>query len=256
MACLAPVRDELLRGDIRSLYIGWLSAVTREMIDDDETEPLPMQGLGNLTVAQQALAEFLEVDEDILAGAGMGSPARQDEGHSQQEMDEWIDGLARDEVTVLLKQLLVGRGQQAERTLKNQFAAWKRGLQSDKSEAPRRMVGELRKHAEAAKRLRHKQEKRDQEQRELKRRKERETYLAALSKDFPKVWKVIQQTVERGSGLAYDEACRALADLAEAYKVHGTPELFEKELRKFMTNHMRRKTLIQRLAKAGILNEK
>jgi hypothetical protein len=256
MARLAPVRDELLRGDIRSLYIGWLSAVTREMIDDDETEPLPMQGLGNLTMAQQALAEFLEVDEDLLVGAGMGSPGMQDKGCSQQEMDEWIDGLARDEVTALLKLLLDGKGQQAERTLKNQFAAWKRGLQSDMSEAPRRMVAELRKHVEAAKQLRHKQEKRDQEQREIKRRKEREAYLTALSKDFPKVWKVIQQTVERGSGLAYDEACRALADLAEAYKVHGTPKLFEKELRKFMTNHMRRRTLIQRLAKAGILNEK
>ena len=28
MARLAPVRDELLRGDLRSLYIGWLAAVT------------------------------------------------------------------------------------------------------------------------------------------------------------------------------------------------------------------------------------
>jgi len=84
MARLAPVRDELLRGDIRSLYIGWLSAVTREMMVDDEMEPLPMDGLGNLTAAQQALAEYLEVDEDLLAGAGIGSPAPQDEGTSQK----------------------------------------------------------------------------------------------------------------------------------------------------------------------------
>ena len=79
MARLAPVRDELLRGDNRSLYIGWLAAVTGEMTDDDDMEPLPMEGLGNLTAAQQALAEFLEVDQDLLAGAGMGSPALQDE---------------------------------------------------------------------------------------------------------------------------------------------------------------------------------
>ena len=76
MARLAPVRDELLRGDIRSLYIGWLAAVTGEMMDDDEMEPLAVSGLGSLTSAQQALAEFLEVDPDLLAGAGMGSPAR------------------------------------------------------------------------------------------------------------------------------------------------------------------------------------
>jgi len=74
MARLAPVRDELLRGDLRSLYIGWLPAVAGEMMDDDETEPLVVSGLGSLTAAQQALAEFLEVDPDLLAGAGMGSP--------------------------------------------------------------------------------------------------------------------------------------------------------------------------------------
>ena len=85
MARLAPVRDELLRGDIRSLYIGWLAAVIREMIDDDDIEPLPMEGLGHLTAAQQALAEFLEVDQDLLAGAGMGSPALQDEAPLQKE---------------------------------------------------------------------------------------------------------------------------------------------------------------------------
>ncbi len=73
MARLAPVRDELLRGDIRSLYIGWLAAVTEKMMDDDDMEPLPVDGLGSLTAAQQALAEFLEVDKDLLAGAGLGS---------------------------------------------------------------------------------------------------------------------------------------------------------------------------------------
>ena len=68
MARLAPVRDELLRGDLRSLYIGWLAVMAGEMMDDDETEPLCVSGLGDLTAAQQALAEFLEVDLDLLSG--------------------------------------------------------------------------------------------------------------------------------------------------------------------------------------------
>jgi hypothetical protein len=80
MERLAPVRDELLGGDLRSLYIGWLAAVTREMMDDNEIEPLAGNGMGNLTAAQKALAEFLEVDPDLLAGAGIGSPAAQGYG--------------------------------------------------------------------------------------------------------------------------------------------------------------------------------
>jgi len=110
MARLAPVRDELLQGDMRSLYIGWLAAATGEMMHDGDCEPLQVEGMGSLTAAQQALAEFLEVDQDLLAGAGMNSPAPQDEEPSQQEVDEWLEGLPREEVAALLKQLLAGKG--------------------------------------------------------------------------------------------------------------------------------------------------
>ena len=115
MARLVAVRDELLRGDIRGLYIGWLAAVATEMMDEDEMEPLAVSGLGSLTEAQQSLAEFLEVDPDLLEGAGMGSPMAEEEGISPKEMDEWIDALPRDEVKAILKTLLEGKGQQAQR---------------------------------------------------------------------------------------------------------------------------------------------
>jgi len=128
MTRLAPVRDELLRGDLRSLYIGWLADVSREMMDDDEMEPISVNGLGQLTSAQQALADFLEVDENLLAGSGMGSPAAQDEEVSQKEMDAWIHDLPVDEVKMVLKQLFSGQGQQGERDIKSRFAAWRRGL--------------------------------------------------------------------------------------------------------------------------------
>jgi hypothetical protein len=256
MVQLAPVRDELLRGDIRSLYIAWLVAVACEMMDDDDLEPLPIEGLGSLTAAQQALAEFLEVDQDLLAGAGMGSPELQDEGPSQQEMDKWLDGLPKNEVTEVLKQILAGKGQEAERTLKNRFAAWRRGLRGDRPVSPRRTAGELRKNAESAETIRLEQEKRERNKREINRRKERGAYLKNLSKDFPKVWKAVQQTVERGSGPAYDEAGRALVDLSEAYSLHASKKRFREDLKKFMAGHMRRKALIQRLVKAGIWEAK
>lgn len=252
MARLAPVRDELLRGDLRSLYIGWLAAVAGDMMDDDEIEPLSVSGLGSLTSAQQGLAEFLEVDPDLLAGAGMGSPAMQNEGISQNEMDVWFNSLPRDEVKAVLKQLLGGKGQQAERMLKNRFAAWRRGLRCDKNEAPRRKVGELRKNAEAAQEIRLEQRERDGKRREIKRRKERDAYLKNLSSDFPKAWMSVQKTVERGSGLAYDEACRTIVDLSEAYALHASWKHFQEELKKFMADHTRRNALIQRLVKAGI----
>ncbi len=252
MARLTPVRDELLRGDLRSLYIGWLAAVTKEDIDDDEFEPLSISGLGNLTPAQKALAEFLEVDPDLLAGAGMGSPAGPEESVSEKEIEDWVDELPRDEVKDLLKQLLDGKSQQAERALKSRFAKWLRGLHGDHGDISRRTVGEILKNAGAAEKIRMEREKREEKERAINRRKAREAYLKTLATDFTKAWKAIQETVERGSGLAYDEACSALVDLSEAYAAHESRKMFRQELEQFMAGHMRRKALIRRLENAGI----
>ena len=99
-------------------------------------------------------------------------------------------------------------------------------------------------------------EKQDRKQREVKRRKAREAYLKDLSSDFPKAWESAQKTVERGSGLAYDEACRALVDIAEAYALHKSRKDFQRKLKKFMKGHLRRKAFIQRLVKAGVWEDK
>ncbi len=116
----------------------------------------------------------------------------------------------------------------------------------------RRTVGELRQNAEKARQIRLEKEKHDRKQREIQRRKKRKAYLENLSKNFPKAWASVRESVERGSGLGYDEACRALLDIAEAYALFSTKKQFQKELKQFMAGYMRRKALIQRLVKAGI----
>jgi len=256
MARLSPVRDELLRGDLRSLYIGWLAAVAGGMVDDDETEPLSMSGLASLTAAQQALAEFLDVDPDLLAGAGMGRPAAPKAKILRKEMEKWVDALPRDEVNSILKQLLDGEGQQAERSIKNRFASWRRGLQADETDASRRTVGELRQNADKARQIRLEKQKRDRKQREIQRREKRKAYLKNLANDFPKAWESVREPVERGSGRGYDDACRALVDIAEAHDLFASKKQFLIELKKFMAGHLRRKALIQRLVKAGLWSAK
>jgi hypothetical protein len=68
---LAPLRDELLRGDLRPLYLGWLASA--DELDDDAKEPDVPPGLANLSPAQQALVEFIEVDPDMLTAAAAAS---------------------------------------------------------------------------------------------------------------------------------------------------------------------------------------
>ena len=215
-------------------------------------EPISIDGLGCMTAAQQALTEFLEVDTDLIAGAGVGREASQRGDISEKEMDKWIYTLPRDEVNQILKQLLEGKGQQAERSIKNKYAKWLRSVQTDRACIPRRTAGELRENADKIRQTRLDKQKHDREQREIKRQKDREAYLKALSNNFSRAWESVRKPIELGTGRGYGEACRALVDIAEAYALFSTKEQFQKELKKFMADYIRRKALIQRLVKAGI----
>jgi hypothetical protein len=223
--------------------------------DDDELEPLLPEGLGKLTPAQQALAEFLDVDEDLLIAVGMGAPDLKTGIASQNELDSWFDGLPREEVRELLKQLLSGQGVQAERQLKNNFHAWRSRDRKTGNRENRRTLGQIRDQVEKAKEIRLRREQKAREQTEATRRKRRETELARLAADFPRAWQTASRQAERGSGLAYDEVCQALADLAEAYSLHMNRQAFNREMETFMTRHGKRKALVQRLVKARLWRE-
>src|SRR4051812_30783793 len=69
MAALAPVRAELLRGDRRALYLGWLLRVQEEELDESEVEPPVPDGLTSLSSPLARLADFLRIDRDLLAVA-------------------------------------------------------------------------------------------------------------------------------------------------------------------------------------------
>lgn len=107
---LLPLRDELLAGDHRALYLGWLlGAWARAEDGADELEPPVPPGLDSLTPAQQALAEFLRLGRDWLAGASAGSrPLPKAPG--PKRMARWVAGLPEAEKTAALVRVLAGEG--------------------------------------------------------------------------------------------------------------------------------------------------
>ncbi|RLE21030.1 MAG: hypothetical protein DRJ08_06190, partial [Acidobacteria bacterium] len=128
MARLAPIREELIQGDYRSLYIGWLAQVSRNMLADEELEPMPMSGVGELTPAQQALAAFLELNQDLLSGAAIDNPPLQSSASLRHQREEWINSLSRNELGKFIDGILASRERETVRMLKIRFAAWQRCL--------------------------------------------------------------------------------------------------------------------------------
>ena len=252
MRRLSPLRDELLRGDLRPLYLGWLAAAVD--IDDDVLEPQAPPGLAELSPSQQALAEFIEVDPDMLTAAAAGS-ARVAENDSARVagIDAWLDGWSREEMAAMLKLIAQGQGIEAERRIRSGHAAWLEA-QRPPAVAPvlRRRVGLLRELARSASNVRVAEEAKERARQEAERRQQREATLRLLMADVPRRWAAVDALAQRGSASGYEQAVRAVADLAEGYALTSNFKAFDRALRNFLVRHATRGALLRRLTEAGL----
>lgn len=254
MGRLAPLRDDLLRGDLRPLYLGWLAGVDSGEVDEDSQEPLPPPGLSRLTAAQQSLVEFLEIDQDLLTAAGSGDQqASCADTDNDAELDVWIAELPNPEREAAIKLLLTGQSQQAERRLKLRFLAWQRERQAvGEPLSHRRTVAELHELAQSAAKTRKQQEAVQRRQAEVERLAKREAYLRTLAADFERCWTAAHERAERGIASAYDDVKRALVDLADAYTLCSSRAEFDRRLSPFMAKHGKRGALVRRLIESGL----
>ena len=120
MASLMPLRSDLLRGDLRCLYLGWLRSAQDGGLDEDELEPHVPTGLQELSGPLDALIEFLEIDEDLVEVAAQASgplAARL----SRKELSAWIRGLPEKKKDELLIAAAVEQGERWRNDLVQRF---------------------------------------------------------------------------------------------------------------------------------------
>jgi hypothetical protein len=251
---LLSLRDELLRGDTRPLYLGWLARVCAGEIDDDELEPPLPPGLQTLSAAQTALADFLMIDPDWLAAAAAASPSLENPT-AAAELDAWLATQSADKLRGALRLLMEGKSQEAERQLREEFLAWQRAQSPAHKTPPRRTAAEIVKGRNQASALRLERERVERATQQANHRSEREKYLAQLARKPATAWAAIDKTLERGSGAAYDQALRKAKELHEALCAAGREQDFHKGLDQLLRAHGQRGAWIKRLIVAGLLEE-
>src|ERR1035438_889226 len=107
MGSLISLRADLLRGDFRCLYLGWLFSVQNGEFSDEVLEPPVPAGLRELSAPLDSLIEFLGIDENLVEVAGSAS-APLKEGPSRKVLATWVRGLPANEKDDLLIDLLSG----------------------------------------------------------------------------------------------------------------------------------------------------
>jgi hypothetical protein len=63
---LIPARAALLEGDFGPLFVAWLAAVERRLVDDDAVEPCDVSQLPPMCAGTRSMASFLGISEDLL----------------------------------------------------------------------------------------------------------------------------------------------------------------------------------------------
>jgi hypothetical protein len=147
LSAIIGVRAELAAGDLRPLYLAWLSAYgvwerdedAFDSEDEDTLEPPVPAGLQSLTAWQRALADFLRLDSDLLEVAAEASPPRPSGQDDPGALAACIAGLPDEEKARLLLLVAQDQGARATMELLHRF----RGDTDSGGSRPRRKVGTL-----------------------------------------------------------------------------------------------------------------
>ncbi len=240
---LAPLRQELLSGDLTALYLVWLESVASGAVPDEAEEPLP--GIGRLSPAAQTLARFFLVDSELIEAAVHESLAF---GPSATELQSAVQSLPRSEINALLVKF-ASRDPYAEAELRKMILARAASLQGAKT---RRTAAQLRAKAEAI-RAAHRAEAARKEEQERKRRERKEAEarairVAELKEAGEKAWDEVEENINLRNAKGYQWAASLLDDLRALAESEGTLAEFSDRLANVRDEHARKRNFMKQLA--------
>jgi len=260
LAALVGVRAELAAGDLRALYLAWLSALSGwELSEDDEDEfqnevepPVPA-GLATLSAPQRALADFLRVDPDLLAVAAEASTAQATTTTPEGDLTRWVEALPAAEKNTLLLRVVRDEDPHVRTELLRRFHGAAKQAPAD---AVRRTAAQLLDAAAARRteRQRLAAERRAQEvaHREQQAALGREKRLTALVSQQEQTWLRVTALIDTKKPSEYDTAVELLKDLREVGQRAGNPREFNQRLSLLRQQNQRKSSLIERLNRAGL----
>jgi hypothetical protein len=238
---LLPLREELLQGDLRVLYLAWLASGFAEDMSaglEEFIEPPVPAGLKKLSPALQSFAELFVVDQDLIAIASESSAAPQP---AAEPFAEWIAALSDKERKAYLLRLVEGDvqvGAELKLHLRRKFGK----VQKSVGESTGRSLADLVAIAE---------EKKTQRDRKIQQTaaKARQAYLKTLAPKVEQIWQEVDRLIDCKQPKYYDEAMAHLADLRDLAESEGSLSIFQKRVRGLKQQYSNRPALISRLRK-------
>jgi len=256
MATLAPVRRRLLGGDTRPLYLGWLLGLQMGDLDDGDVEPPVPDGLGDLPADLEALADFLRLDEDLLATAAerSGELADRPEG-----LAAWIAELPDEEKTALLVEAATAGDGSVGLQLLRRFRSDVEARGGDNGAGERRTAGEIEAEADRRREARWEEERRKAEADRVRRKAEaaerRARHLDRVEAQGDAAWAKVDELAGHKRPKQYAQAVELVGDLRDVAARKGAEKVFAAQLGHLRDRHASKQAFLRRLDEAGLVSE-
>ncbi|HEX4045036.1 MAG TPA: hypothetical protein VHZ76_05150 [Gammaproteobacteria bacterium] len=233
---LLPIRNDLLKGDYRCLYLAWLASLNYYEINDNDVElPIPVN-LKNLSFPLKHFIDFLQIDHDLLEAASCIS---KEINSTLAEPEKWITKLSETERNTFLTCLLKGEPHLAIK-LNKRLEELSSKNSIELSHPKPRLVKDLLKKAEQLKEDRIQKNKVEKERARIKE-------LNAIAGREPMLWKHVADLIQSKTSKGYDEAVRHLVDLRDLAHYSQKPDRFAKKISQIHQDFRHLSSLIAKL---------
>ncbi len=252
LASIVPVRAELAAGDLRLLYLAWLLCVQGRELDEDEVEPPVPPGLGDLSGPLRSLADFLRLDQDLLAAAAEASAACSVKAPSAAVLARWVKSLPEADKDAIIVRLLRGDDVHLRTELLRRY----HGRSVGEPATGGRTAGELLAGAETRwttrQRLAEERKAAERARQAQAAAAAREQRLDALAAQQEEAWQRVATMIETKKPKEYDAAVELLADLKALSERDRQTTVFSQQIRRLREEHARKPSLLERLDRAGL----
>jgi hypothetical protein len=257
---LLPLRDAIIQGDMRLLYIAWLKAAQHdEVLDlDDDGYPLsdedadvdlanPLEPpvppvLQALTASLQHCMAVFGIDADLVAAAAEASTSTTEQA---DHFAQWVPLLPEAERNAFLVRIAQDDSAARPELIRRLREVGDVATGSSASTTPRRTLPELLDRASD-----HARQRKAREQQAAAHARQRE--LDALAPRENALWEEVIALIEQKNAAGYDRATKLLVDLRDLARRQRQQATFAARMEKIVTTYANRSALLRRLREARL----
>lgn len=241
---LVALREQILQGDMRTLYLAWLKVVSMNDSDEweDEVEAPVPTGLKKMNAGLQAFAEFFEIDPHLITAAAQTSGRVEPAG--EIDFESALAKLPRAEVDAFVLQIVQGEPG-AVLSLKKRLTQSSEGKPSASSQSTR-VVSELFEAAEKVEKEAKRKAREEAERTRIQR-------LEKLAQTEETAWAKLETLLTQKRGSTYDEATKLLVELRDMAAYKQREKQFSGHFKSICEKYGKSVALMDRFRRAGLL---